>query len=66
MAELSELGKTTNAIRWLWEIHDKGAVPGEIQEAAKRAATELDDLRRKYFNPRAIEQSIARAWGSQD
>lgn len=57
---------TSNALRWLVQMHDNGAVPGKIRESALSAYREIDELRREHFNPRAIEQSIAAAWQTED
>lgn len=64
--QISELQMTSNALRWLVQMHDNGAVPGELRVAAHESYLKLDELRRKLFNPRAVEQSIAAAWQSEE
>lgn len=59
---LSELRRTSLAIRWLVTLQDHGDVPGVIQEAARKASAELIRLRGELFMPEAVERSIAEAW----
>jgi hypothetical protein len=51
-------------LRWLVTLKDHGDVPGEIQVAASEAYAKLKELRRKFYQPEAIERSIAEAWAS--
>jgi hypothetical protein len=63
---LSELRRHSLALRWLVTLKDHGDVPGEIQVAAGEAYAKLEELRRKFYQPEAIERSIAEAWADAD